>query len=418
MHHARYAMFGLVAGAVLVVSLSAQLPQGTTYAVASMQFTSGGDNEVALVDGTGAMTSIVKLGSGTIFPGSICNNVQNNAFLVFDATGIHRIDYFTLGRTYTTLSGVSGNINWGGVDEQGGVFWVTNQGGLYRADDDVGTNTTLIHTGTASYNTAAWEGSTGHYFVGPSASSITVTGLFIARDGTVVRSIPFISSITGADWSPWNGDMLVSRFGAQDWVIRVDQAGAITSLGGGVTAIASTNSVEVTEQPKELFFCTEIGADPKGLYLLSPTGGVQALSLTSLNLFRPADGCMAQERAIWGLNTWRIGQVGQLNVNFGWPLAGDFYQVALSLSHTPGLPLGKVGTLHLTPDGLFFATVAGVPGLFSNFAGQLSRSGTARPTVNIPKLGALLGTRIYAGAVTFDASGITGISNCWGITIQ
>jgi len=396
----------------------AQLPPGVTYAVASMQFTSGGDNEVALVDAKGSITTVVKLGVGVIHPGSICNAVRNDAFLVFDSGGIHRIDYATLGRSYTTLKGGAGSIRWGCVDENGGVAWVTSTGDLYRADDEAGTNTTLINSGGPGYNTMAWEGSSGVYFVGPYTSSSTVVSRFIARDGTVVRSIPFISSITGADWTPWNGDLLVSRYGSQDWVIRVDQLGAITSLGQGVTAIASTNSVEVAEQPNESFFCTEIGADPKGIYMMIPGGAVQTLSLTNLNLFRPADGCFAQDRAVWGLDTWRVGRTGNLNINFGWPQAGDYYQVALSFSHTPGVSLGNIGELHLTPDPIFYLSVAGVPGLFSNFAGRLSRSGTARASVTVPGISALQGTRMFAGAITYDTTGITQVSNCWGTTIQ
>ena len=98
----------LVAGlAVLFTAagLESQLPPTWKYAVASLQFSSGGDNEVAFVDNKGKIARYVKLGVGTILPGSVCNTAMNDGLLVFDRNGVHVIDFVTQKRTYTTLTG-------------------------------------------------------------------------------------------------------------------------------------------------------------------------------------------------------------------------------------------------------------------------------------------------------------------------
>ena len=96
--------------------------------------------------------------------------------------------------------------------------------------------------------------------------------------------------------------------------------------------------------------------------------------------------------------------------------SGRSYQAAASFGCLCGIatPWGRIP---LDPDPLFFLSVSSPAG-FRNFAGALSRSGTARMTVQIPKIGALRGQRFFVAALTFDASGIRRISEPLGVTIR
>jgi len=60
-----------------------------------------------------------------------------------------------------------------------------------------------------------------------------------------------------------------------------------------------------------------------------------------------------------------------------------------------------------------------VPGLTRGFAGTLDARGRATPPpeIAIPAV-PIRGIRVFGGGVTFDSHGITGATNCWGITLQ
>jgi hypothetical protein len=100
-------------------------------------------------------------------------------------------------------------------------------------------------------------------------------------------------------------------------------------------------------------------------------------------------------------------------------MAGKRYPVALAFGHRPGIALGPIGTVHLTHDPLFVTTLIGVPGVFNNFKGKLDAQGRATPppSMNVPALRGIAGTRIFGAAVAHDKT-VEAISNCWGITIR
>jgi hypothetical protein len=81
---------------------------------------------------------------------------------------------------------------------------------------------------------------------------------------------------------------------------------------------------------------------------------------------------------------------------------GLSYQVGSSLGAGP-IPIGH-RTLGLSLDGVLVASVGGtLPLIFQNYAGHLDRNGDGTAHLNIPKIAALRGQRIYTAFVTVRA---------------
>jgi len=97
---------------------------------------------------------------------------------------------------------------------------------------------------------------------------------------------------------------------------------------------------------------------------------------------------------------------------------GKAYMAAVTVSGVaPFIGIGR-RYVPLTPDSLFFVSVANVlPTVFVNFQGLMSASGTGQARLTIPNLAPLVGTQVDACFVTFDASGVSAISNPWGFRI-
>jgi len=102
------------------------------------------------------------------------------------------------------------------------------------------------------------------------------------------------------------------------------------------------------------------------------------------------------------------------------PDAGLPYQMGSSLGNGP-IPI-DTRTLGLSPDTLLLLSATNaLPTVFQNYAGVLDAKGTAAAKLNIPKIPALKGTRIYTAFVTLRAtapSGISNISNTFLFTVQ
>jgi len=102
------------------------------------------------------------------------------------------------------------------------------------------------------------------------------------------------------------------------------------------------------------------------------------------------------------------------------PDAGLPYQMASSFGSGP-IPI-DTRKLDLSPDPLFFLSALNtLPTIFQNYAGLLSKSGTASAKLNIPAIPQLTGTRIYTAFITVKAtapSGVSNISNSFLFTIQ
>ncbi|MBN2490466.1 MAG: hypothetical protein JXQ29_06420 [Planctomycetes bacterium] len=408
--------FGPAAVAVLVLAAAAaaQLPSGTRYVASSPGASAG--NAIVGFDAAGVVTTIVPLQNATT-PASIAMASDNEQVLVWDHNLLHAYHIVSGAQNPRTL--VAPGLSGGLLHEDGGMTWACSQGLLLKSDDQACTKLyTVTSIPTDVFGCVGWNGSTGEWVVAARDSAATTWKLlYIDSIGWVSRTLTGLAEPTGIDWSPWSGDLYVAD--AAGGVIRIDGQGGITTIRlPAVPARAELQGLEMREQPVEELVLVEGGAAPQHLAIATPGGGLVALH-TSSGTFAPSDVALVQERQIWALNQWALGKLGTLHVGFGPAQAGKFYQVALSFGHTPGIALGPLGTVHLNPDGLLLTSLlVGAP-VFNSFCGVLDSRGRAasNPTVLVPNDFALYGLRIFGGAIAFDQSGITALSNCWATTL-
>jgi len=400
---------------LLGLTATAQLPANTAYVTANYPIPGNG---ILGYDAAGWVTTFIPLAGGGSTD-SIGMAPTNDALLVWDTWGVHRYDLITGATSYTTLyfSPPGSATSWGCIDEHGGMVWnEIRTDGLVRAVDTMGKNATLIWKNPApgAPNAVCWNGSTGGYvnfqFGSNTANNIT----FIDRNGVTTLTTTGPNQLFSCDWSPWTGDIIGVGGGA---VIRVTQSGTVTTIVSGHPAVAEGNGIEVLDQNginNEQFLFCDRGLAPTYLALIDGAGAVTLLNSGS---YGPNDCEKVGALNLWSVNRWSAGSVGQLNLNMGRAGANDSYQVALALGHL-GFNIGTF-RLHLSPDWLFRLSALNVlPGVFRNFAGTLDANGlpTVHPSVAIP-LG-LSGIRVFAGAISYNATGVTNVSNCFGITIQ
>lgn len=86
---------------------------------------------------------------------------------------------------------------------------------------------------------------------------------------------------------------------------------------------------------------------------------------------------------------------------------GDFYQGAVALGNI-GFPLGNGRVLPLTADDLFLVSARN---LLGNMAGVLDAAGTGTLGFSIPNLPQLTGLPYCTAFVTYNNTGLTGVSN-------
>jgi len=407
-------MVGLLVAATAITP--AQLPTGSMYAASSCGEKAG--NAIVTFDAKGALTTIVPLKTA-VTPAATAMAPGNRDLLVWDQNLLCRLDVLTGAQILTTI--VAPNLTDGLVDEDGGFVWTTSGGLLLKANDLACTKlVTLANMPTHTFQAACWNGSTGEWIVAARDTLKTSWDLlYFDATGFITTSVVGVPAPTGLDWNPWNGHVYATYATNGGGVIEVDTKGKVTTLAvPNVPARASLTNIEVREQPFEEFVVSEAGAAPQHLALIDPKGGITSLHGSS-GLFKPSDVEILGQRQLWAVSIFGIGKVGTLYLNFGPSQAGKHYQIALSLGHGPGIGLGSVGTLHLGYDALFLASLLAGPPIFNNFSGTLDQAGRAIPFPNvaIPYDWALYGLRVYAGAIAYDQSGVTAVSNCWGATL-
>jgi len=106
-------------------------------------------------------------------------------------------------------------------------------------------------------------------------------------------------------------------------------------------------------------------------------------------------------------DTVQVGKAATVTLKTG--TAGDYYQVAASLSTLP-VNLGKC-ILHLTPDDLFWVSIQVGPPLFTRYAGKLDTTGGGSARLGVPNLPSLAGVIVYHAAIAYDLTGITACTN-------
>ena len=417
----RHLVFAAVLTAVGLLAAQASeaqpFPLNTKYISCSFQEKAG--NSIVGFDENGIITTIKPLNNATQ-PGSIAMNPTNDAILVWDRVPncVHMVNPITGVQITNPLTGRS--LRWGAVDEDCGMVWCGDYGQVYKSQDMTGKITTLLANLPRSLVSVCWNGSTGGYVVARAGTSNNDSQLFfLSRDGKVVRTVIGITYMSGLDWCPWTGDILVSHFQFDNGaVVRVDQKGRATTVTVTSTATSINNSIEVMEQPRERYLCSELGSDPQHLTSIKPSGAITTIHASS-GKFGPADADLLGHRPLWATNRWVAGSVGKLSLNFGPKHAGEFYVVLLSFDHKPGIDLSPHGTLHLGWSWLLFQTLYfSAPPIFNYFHGVLDSSGRATPPPYMHLPIEARDYRIYGGALAYNYFGITALSNCWGTTIQ
>ena len=412
----------LVLGSVLLLGLTlgltAQIPSGTKYVASSFGGQAG--NAIVTLDPTGAITSIIPL-AGATRPSAIVMGKRNDEMLVFDSNRFAS-DPRDHGRPELHHLPRALHHGWSSGRGRKGLVWCTSQGLLLKANDLSCTQLyTITYMPSHLFQTVGWNGSTGDYVVSAQDQTNQQWQLFtIDANGAILQTLTGMPRITGLDWSPWSGHMYASFDTGKGGVLRIDSTGQVTTLPLPLTpATAGLASVEVREQPYEELVATEGGTDPQHVLVLDLKGGLTSFH-TSKGRFAPSDLAILGQRPLWATTPWNVGHLAELSVQFGPAHASEYYQVALSFGHGPGIPVPGRGTIHLTVDALFQTSFQIGSPTFGFFAGKLDKDGKAPidPEVLIPDLTVLIGTRIYGGAVSYNATGITEVSNCWGVTLR
>lgn len=408
----------------LAWTAGAQIPATTRYAVSHVGGILGSNMLIGL-DRGGVITTMVTLPS-IVPPNAVTMAPANDAVLVFDAGGVHRIDLATGKPAYSTLTTGGGNIHFGMVDEDGGIAWVIGSGAtrgrFYWAARPDGTHTRLVKDlGLIPFDVITRLGSTGHYAVADTRSTSSNI-LVLARDGSVKTSIAVPATISGLDWNVWEDKLYATARGngGKQALLAIDvQTKTVTAVGPTGSIVSDLQGVETFEQPSNRLIVAEAGADPQHMFTFDPgTAAVTTIHLSSGKI-RFADVAILGARTFWALNLVEVGSKTPLSVNFGAARAGEAYQVALSFGFKPGINVAGAGRIHLNLDGLMLASVLGGPPIFQNFQGLLDASGVPKtqPAFTIPFIPALQGIRIYGSALAIGSGGIRAISNSWGITI-
>lgn len=408
-------VFAAGALAASLGSAAAQVPAGTSYVVGSNVPT-----HLSFLDRAGGVSSLLgstAIGTGQIY--ALEDSPDNRSLVAYGTTSEARF--------YDKKTGVLTQI---GLAAPGSAFptdachlgdgrYVTflSQSGstfVYRHDHGTYKNGRTFAFVSATPRAGCWDGSTG----GVVMCDLS-TAYFIDANGTFTNSVGGLSDVTGCDWSPWDGSIIVSRFGRSTatGLLRVTRAGQVTTIGPATTLMHWNACVEVRENPSEEYLSTDTGSSPNWVTATTPGGATTTLFATGgSNHFAATDIAYYDARNIWGDGAWVAGQQGKLFISFP-SHGGAFYGIAMSFAHRPGLGFGQKGTLHVAPDSLFSLSLS-QPAIFVNFSGVLDANGepTAAPFVRIPP--GLAGIRVYAAAAAFDQSDVLQLSNAWGITIE
>jgi len=357
---------------------------------------------------------------------SICMNPRNDTLIIADTDQVHRM-VLTAGGFLPDVARPDGAITWLDVDEDGGIVWCTSAGRIFRAATVGGAAVLLKNDPGFAYNAIAWNGSTGGYVAARFAGDGDGRLYFLDRDGVVVRVVGGLTYLSGVDWDPFTGHVIVTRFGgaASPSLYAVPGAGVPIPYGPPDARTATAQSVEVIENPKfpflprhpRRFVGVEYGGAPRHIYRKSPDAVVPSAVFTH-DAFGPSDLEVVRSRQVWGLHGWRQGKTAKFSVNFGPACAAERYKVVLSATgHTPGIRFGAAGTLHIVWDWLSVLSFLEAPP-FHFFSGVLNLEGRAAPDPRVDIPAGTAGLRIYAGAVAYNAGGVIEISNCYGVTIE
>lgn len=87
------------------------------------------------------------------------------------------------------------------------------------------------------------------------------------------------------------------------------------------------------------------------------------------------------------------------------------YVLACSFNRAPGLPVGGIRLLSLSPDPLLLWSLGSLVTPFLGFLGALDGTGTGQASIQVPSNGGLTGTRFFTSGLTFGGAGVRTVFN-------
>ncbi len=311
-----------------------------------------------------------------------------------------------------SLTGLPGQLT---LDQDGTYVEATEWSGLLRFDVASQLEGYVFQQVHFTEFGVCVDGDTGDYII---------SGVFYGLDGRLIRvnrvthaaSIIINGSILlqpgTVDFDPLTGDFLVATGDAFSPLLRVHRNGTAASMGMFVPSGAM--AARVDQETGNILV-----AGTSSVALLGPTGNQirsfaipTGMAVGGLEVFGA--------RKITGSGPATANSTYTIRISFP-GLGGRSYLGALSNAMRPGIALsdGTGRVISLAPDGLFSASLGGVPGHTTGFSGVLDSSGHATATVHIPP-GLPAGTRVFFSAVAFDPAQPSGFAtaNTIGFSIN
>jgi len=354
----------------------------------------------------GSITTIIPLPAGNV-GGVTVNHIGSEDLIVVDQK-ILGLNNGVVRTLVGSLAQPSKDID---VDEDS--TWVTGSGTAVLGVNPLRGKRVTIATGFKDLGCISWNGTDGSLVVVDQGDDRIYS---IARSGAkkVVATVPGVRCV---EWNSYTGHFFVA---AKNILYDMSQSGVLTTLETDKPGLKNTTGMFLRSD--RTLLVVQGDTSPTGVYSYyghngrfnrafhedpSPAQGINPRGVT-VEHFRELMP-VTPDVTIGGPTDFRL--------NF--PLfKGKTFVAALSFGHAPGFPVGNY-RLHLNPDPLFFVSLT-TPALFKNY-GTLGKDGFGRVTLVVPDIAALVGVRIFVGAVVLDPAlkgGIGEATNALGVTFQ
>lgn len=146
---------------------------------------------------------------------------------------------------------------------------------------------------------------------------------------------------------------------------------------------------------------------------VNPRDGTILRTLLKANI---QDVCVANSRHLVGGTVPARGQVWTMLVSFP-AFPGASYATVASFGLGPGVPVGNGLRVYLQPDALTALSLSG-SGVFQAFHGVLDATGEAGPSIRIPNIAGIRGTRFFVSSLVIGPRGVARVSDPVGVTIR
>lgn len=352
----------------------------------------------------GTITTIIPLPAGDV-GGVTVNHIGNEDLIVIDQkiVGLNNGSVRTL---IGSLAQPSTDIT---VDEDS--TWVTASGTAILGVNPLEGKRVTIATGFKSLGCVEWNGTDGSIVVVDRGDDKIYA---VARSGAkrVVATVPGVRCI---EWNAYTGHFFVA---AKNILYDMSQSGGLTTLETNKPGLLNTTGMFLRSD--RTLLVVQGDTSPTGVYSYYGSNGRYNRAFHEDS--SPAQGINPRGVTVEHFRELMpvkpdvpIGGPSNFRINF--PLFPEkTFVAALSFGHAPGFPVGNY-RLHLNPDPLFFVSLVN-PALFRN-NGTLNKGGLGTATLMVPDIGALVGIRIFVGAVVIDPQrkdGIGEASNALGVT--